>query len=188
MTGKLRDRVKFTVAVLVVAVAMASCGGSTPSFDEAGAEQAIELVKDLSKVWNDNALTWVAAYTDPSVGWEEFLRIQQDVLVAQAKNVATARVQVSQLPPDLQEPVSDIIDHYANRMLAFQAWTDAIVTGDLAGEEKAVDAYQSISSPPVIIPLLENFVDTPTIRAAFESEGVTSEEFMKAMFADLPDF
>jgi hypothetical protein len=121
------------------------------------------------------------------VGWEEFLRVQQDVLTALSSLIAMADVQTRQLPDDVKGPARDIVGHYQDRLEAFYVLTGAIVAGDLAAEEDAGAAYNAISNPSVIAPLLERLFDAPTLRASLEAEGVTPEEMIAAIMGAIPN-
>ncbi len=157
------------------------------SIDSAGAEATILFLQGLSRGWNDNALTWISAYSDPHVGWEEFLRVQQDVLVAQGSLIAMAELQVSGLPSDVQGPVRDVVEHYSQRLDAFYGLAIAIVAGDLAAEEDAATAYNAISNASVITPLLEELFRAPTIRSTFEAEGVDPDDLLAAVMGAVPE-
>ena len=151
------------------------------SVDSAGADATLQLFQSLAQGWNENALTWLAAYSDPDVGWEDFLRVQQDTLVALATLVGTADVQISQLPPDVQRPAYELIEHYQQRLNAFDRWARAIVAGDPVAEEAAAAEYNSISNAVVIIPLMEDLLNSPTIRSALQAEGASPADLLDVM-------
>jgi len=160
---------------------------TTAALDTEGAAAVLTVLRALAKGWNDNQLKWVAAYSDTSVSWEEFLSVQQDVIVEQLRLVAAAGVRVAGFPPDTQGPANDLIAHYQERIDAFDRLVMAIVGGDVAAEEKAAAEYAAIVNPSVMMPLIEELMRTPTVMPVMEAEGITVDEMIAAIMGAAPD-
>lgn len=170
-----------TVAQLTTTVAEA------PAVDRAGAEATMTLLGDLARGWNEDALRWVAAYSDPNVGYDEFLRVHQEVLTGQASLIASTDLQVGALPADLQSAASAIVEHYQQRLGALDSWGRAIIAGDISAEEAAFAEYNAISNIDVLVPLMEALLTTPTLGAVMEADGVTPDQMIQAILGVLPD-
>jgi hypothetical protein len=159
---------------------------STATIDAAGAEASITWMRDLADGWNEHALTWVAAYSDPAVGWDEFLTIQHETLVALSNAVAMAELERSQLPSDVQGPASGLVEHYQQRLDAFDTLARAIVAGDVDTEAAAAADYRAISNVTVATPLIRDLLSAPTISSAIESQGATPDDVLEAILGGFP--
>lgn len=161
--------------------ALEAPSSTTPGY--AVLEAPMTKLQGFVEDWNEGRSRWVGAVMDPDTSPQELIEIQSEVAQSQAAVVAGMRLTVEEMPAELQDPFWPIVENYEERFRVLQTIFQAVVQGDETTFEQAGARYYELSSPEVMIQLLDEVFNHPALSDLFAAEGTDPSSLVEAFRA-----
>lgn len=140
---------------------------------------AIQSLNELMADWNSNQIDWIVALQDSTVTYEEFLRVQQDVLVRQSLLVAEFGFVIDGVSLEFQPAFEPLVIHMYRRMDLLEALFGAAATGTDQQFNVALARYQDHTTSDAF-DALEALFTSPEIDALLTSQGVDGDKLLES--------